>query len=154
MTCKAAVILLGALSFTVHATEVFKWVDEKGKVHYGSSVPEKYSNKGRKLQSDSPDVLEARRREAEERAEREKAAADALNKRQNTPPPPIVAAPKPKPPAGDASCAEKWNEYKASIDCFAPFVRGNGTVREEAFAVCPTVKQPVNCPTPVGSSDR
>ena len=151
---KAAAILLSTLSFAAQATDVFKWVDEQGKVHYGSSVPEKYRDKSTRLESENLDVIDARRRQAEARAAREKAAADAQSKPQNAAPPSAAPAPKPKQAGGDTSCAEKWKHYKASIDCFAPFVNANGTVRAEAFEKCSTAKQPVECPTPVGSSNR
>jgi len=165
MVGKVAVILFcSSLSFAAQANEIFRWVDEKGKVHYGSSVPEKYRDKGKRLDSESPDDLKARRREAEARVAREKAAAEAMGKPRTGEPDsakagaaaksPAAAAPKAKQLGSDASCADLWNEYKASIDCFAPYVRGNGTVRPEGFEKCPTIKQPVHCKTPEGISNR
>jgi hypothetical protein len=128
-------------------------------------VPEKYRDKGKRLESESPDDLKARRRDAEARLAREKAAAEAMGKRQTgeadpakpaavPAKSPAAAAPKAKQLGSDASCAELWNEYKASIDCFAPYVRGNGTVRPEGFEKCPTIRQPVQCKTPEGLSNR
>ena len=160
----AAILFFSSLSFAAQADEIFRWVDEKGKVNYGTSVPEKYRDKGRKLESESPDDLKARRRDAEARVAREKAAAEATGKPQTgesnsaktaaVPAKSASAAPKAKQLGSDATCAELWNEYKASIDCFAPYVRGNGTVQPEGFEKCPTIKQPIHCKTPEGISNR
>jgi len=160
---KVAVALLGALAFTAHADEIYRWVDERGKVHYGSSVPEKYRYRARKLEPENPDDLKARRRDAEARLARDKAGADARR------PPAEAEAAKPaaapaKPvavpgPVGslsstDPACAEKWNQYLASVQCFASFVNRNGSVRPEAYKNCTTLNQPHECTRPPESSER
>jgi hypothetical protein len=154
----AAVLSLAAFSVSAQSTQVFRWVDEKGKVHYGSSVPEQYREKGRKLDSENPDVLEARRKDAEARNAKDKAAVDAQNKSQVSNPdavkPAATPAPNPTQASANPGCAEQWRQYMASIECFAPFVRGNGTVMEEGFQKCTTVKQPHECPAPPGISNR
>ncbi|RJQ47503.1 MAG: DUF4124 domain-containing protein [Gammaproteobacteria bacterium] len=41
-----ALIALG-MSLSAHAGKLYKWVDEKGQVHYGDSIPPEYAEQGR-----------------------------------------------------------------------------------------------------------
>ena len=161
---KAAVILFGALSFAAHADEIYRWVDDRGKVHYGSAVPEKFRYRAKKLEAEDPDDLKARRQEAEARLARDKAGGDARR-------PPTVEADAAKPatapvkpavapgPVGslsnsDPACAEKWKQYLASTTCFASFAIRNGSVKPEAYKNCTVVDQPQECNMPPESSNR
>ena len=61
--------LLMALAFPVQA-EIYKWVDENGKTHFGDRVPEKYQKKAGKVevkihQPTEQDIAEAENRNAE-----------------------------------------------------------------------------------------
>ena len=164
MVGKAAVVVFIALSSAAHADEIFRWVDERGKVHYGSSVPEKYRYKARRLEAENPDDLKARRKDAEARLAKEKAGGDARR-------PPAAEAEAAKPAAApekpaaapgpvgslssaDPACAEKWNQYLASVQCFASFVNRNGSVRPDAYKKCATLNQPHECTRPPESSER
>jgi len=161
---KVAVMLFGALAFAAHADGIFRWVDERGKVHYGSSVPEKYRYRAKKLESEDPDDLKARKQAAEERLAKEKEAGDAMR-------PPTAEADATKPAAApakpaaapgarsslssaDPACAEIWNQYLASVQCFASFTVRNGSVKPEAYKKCATLNQPQECTRPPESSDR
>ena len=42
-------LILLVLAFPVQA-EIYKWIDEKGKTHFGDRVPEKYQKKADGLQ--------------------------------------------------------------------------------------------------------
>jgi len=161
---KVAVIVLSALSFAAHANEIFRWVDERGKVHYGGSVPEKYRYRAKKIESENADDLKARREEAEARLARDKAGGDARRPQAGEPDTakPIAAPAKPAAAPGpvgslssyDPACAERWNQYLASVQCFANFVNRNGSVRPEAYKNCTTLNQPHECTRPPESSNR
>jgi hypothetical protein len=161
---RAAVILFSALSFAAHADEIFRWVDERGKVHYGSSVPEKYRYKAKKLDSENSDDLKARKQDAEARFAREKEAGDARRPQAGAAdaakPAAVPAIPAAAPgPVGslssaDPACAEKWNQYLTSVQCFASFVNRNGSVRPDAYKNCTTLNQPHECTRPPESSNR
>src|SRR6185436_13498899 len=165
MIGRVAVLAFCALSFAAQADGIYRWVDEGGKVHYGGTVPAKYRYTAKKLEAENPDDLKARRQEAEERLAREKAGGDARR------PPPAseaeaakpaavpakpVAAPGPRSSlsSADPACAEIWNKYLASVQCFANFGTKRGSVRPEAYKHCTTLDQPQECPRPPESSDR
>src|SRR6185295_16779212 len=83
-TCEIVLVLLASLSFATHADEVFRWVDEKGKVHYGSSIPERFKQKAKKIDAEGNEVSNDRRKEAEARAARDRAAVEAIQKSRET----------------------------------------------------------------------
>jgi hypothetical protein len=164
MVRQVAVILLSALAFEAHANGIFRWVDDRGKVHYGGAVPEKYRYRAKKLESENADDLKARREEAEARLARDKAGGDARRPPKGEADAAKPAAVPPKPAAApgpvgsvssfDPACAEIWNQYLASVQCFANFVNRNGSVRPEAYKNCTTLNQPHECTRPPERSDR
>src|SRR5262245_61433094 len=100
------------------------------------------------------EVTDEQRREAEARAERDRAKMQALEEqRARSRPADAVAAPvKPKPVATAASdCVELHRKYQESLDCFAPYVMGNGATRAEAYTKCTVVKDPSDQCGPPGS---
>jgi hypothetical protein len=164
MIGRVAVLVFCALSFAAQANGIYRWVDERGKVHYGGTVPAKYRYTAKKLEAEDPDDLKARRQEAEERLAKEKAGGDARR-------PPASAAEAAKPAAApakpaaapgsrsslssaDPACAEIWNQYLASVQCFANYVTRRGSVRPEAYKDCATLDQPQECTRPPESSNR
>jgi len=55
---KKFLLLLAALAVSQPAlAKMYKWVDEKGEVHYGDTVPPQYSNQGREELSKKGTVL-------------------------------------------------------------------------------------------------
>ena len=80
MVYKVALLLFGLLSLATYAADVFRWVDENGKIHYGDSVPERYKQKAKKLDSEGAEVTGARRQEVEARIARDKAIAESIKK--------------------------------------------------------------------------
>ena len=149
-------VFLCLVSLAARADEVFKWVDENGKVHYGDTVPEKYRQESKKVDSSSPEVTDAQRQEAEARNAKEKARLDALEKSRDArvdvaphaaPPPPEVLK------TGD-ECEEQMRKYLQSQECFAPYRNANGGINPEAFQRCTEVKQPMGCVAPAGSVER
>ena len=61
-------LILLVLAFPVQA-EIYKWIDEKGKTHFGDRVPEKYQKKADNVelkihQPTEEDIAEAENRNA------------------------------------------------------------------------------------------
>ena len=153
-----ALILFIALSSATYAAEVFRWVDEKGEVHYGDSVPERYKQKAKKLDSAGPAVTSEQRKEAEARLAREKAAVESMSKARESnssgSQPGAAAAPNSKRAAGDAGCAEQMKKYQESLACFDAYRNANGSIKAEASKNCAQVQQPTGCLTEPSPSDR
>src|SRR5882672_1382375 len=148
-------LLFCVLTLTARAGEVFRWVDENGKVHYGDAIPEKYKQQAKKVDG-AGGVTGAQRQEAESRTARERARAESLQKaRESKADAPQLAAP---PSAGDPKpgdqCEEQMRKYLESQDCFAPYVNATGGIKPEAFQRCTEVKQPMGCFPKTGPGDR
>ena len=152
----ALLLLLCSFSLAARADEVFKWIDENGKVHYGDTVPEKYRQESKKVDSSSPEVTDAQRHEAEARTAQEKARLDALQKSRdaNADAVPYAAPSPPDAPKVVNECEEQMRKYLQSQECFAPYRNANGGINPEAFQRCTEVKQPRGCVAPAGSVER
>jgi hypothetical protein len=127
------------------AVDIYRWVDENGKVHLSDVVPEKYKKTAKRIDSTQFEASGVDRRAAEERAaadrELEKARADKKGApAADMTSPPSQQAEKPKLPA-ETDCEAAHRRYKESMDCFAPFV-SNGMTRAEAFEKCTSVPDP------------
>jgi hypothetical protein len=44
------------------------------------------------------------------------------------------------------TCANKWDQYHKSQECFAPYQNVNGTMKPGAFEHCTDIKYPTECP--------
>ncbi|HTF16274.1 MAG TPA: DUF4124 domain-containing protein, partial [Burkholderiales bacterium] len=142
-------------SLAAQGADVFRWVDEDGKVHYGESVPDRYKQKARKVDLTGTGVTDARRQEAEARLAKEKASAESLQRKREVKTDAEQAAP-PPPDTRQAGneCEEQLKKYMDSQNCFAPYVMKDGAVRPEAFQQCTVVKQPRGCWPVSPPSDR
>jgi len=149
------------MSLAAHGADVFRWIDENGKIHYGETVPERYKQKTKKLEG--ADVTSAQREEAQARTAREQARAESLRRAREAKSEgsQSVAAQSPEPsadvpPADNKAneCQEQLKKYLDSQTCFAPYVIKGGAVRPEAFEHCTEVKQPRGCWQKPSSSDR
>ena len=150
-----ALILFIALSSATYAAEVFRWVDEKGEVHYGDSVPERYKQKAKKLDPAGPAVTSEQRKEAEARLAREKAAVESMSKaRESNSNGSQPGAPNSKRAARDAGCAEQMKKYQESLACFDAYRNANGSIKAEAAKNCAQVQQPTGCSAEPSPSDR
>ena len=138
----ALLLALALLSLPAGAADIYRWVDENGKVHMSDVVPEKYRKSAKRMDTGSSEVSPENRAAAEARAaadrERAKASAAAAKRQAILHPEPIAA---PKRPAED-ECDKAHRLYKQSVDCFAPFMTTRGTVREEAFNFCTSLPDP------------
>jgi len=161
MVYKVATLLLlfASVSLAAHGADIFRWVDENGKIHFGDSVPEQYKQKAKKLDSKGAEVTSSQRQEAEARLAREKARAESIRKAREAQSDEAQAGAAPTPsvsPAADNAnaCEEQLKKYLDSQTCFAPYVTKDGMVRPEAFQHCTVVNQPRGCWPGPASSDR
>ena len=148
-------LVLCLVSVSAQGADVFRWVDENGKVHYGDAIPEKYKQQAKKVDG-AGGVTGAQRQEAESRPARERARAESLQKaRESKTDAPQLAAP---PATGDPKpvdqCEEQMRKYLESQDCFAPYVNATGGIKPEAFQRCTEVKQPIGCYPKTGPAER
>jgi hypothetical protein len=136
-----AALVAGAAS----GADIWRWVDEAGKVHYGDTVPDKYKSVAKQVHAEDA-VSDEDRRAAAERANREKGKVMELRSAREagaqTPPTPPSDQPK------QSSCDARWQAYLDNAACYAPFHVANGGLREGALETCgPTVQEPQNCGT-------
>lgn len=139
-------LAFACMSPGTYAADIFKWVDEKGQVHYGQTVPEKFKRSATKVDRVEPAPSEAQRQEAAARAAQEKAKAESLateranstKPRSDPPPLPATAATNSK----ENSCEAQWKKYRESEACFGPYRTANGGIRPEALQKCVAVKEP------------
>src|SRR6266571_2452417 len=139
----AFLLLLGSLSLVAHGADVFRWIDDDGKIHYGDTVPERYKQKAQKLDSKDAEVTAAQRTEAAARLAKEKARVDSLEKAREAKSA-SRSAPSPDiPPAGNNTneCQEQLKKYLDSQTCFAPYMLKGGGIKPEAFQNCTEVKE-------------
>ena len=164
----ALLLFLCSMSLAARAGDVFKWVDENGKVHYGDTVPEKYRKESKKVDSSGPEATAAQRREAEARIAKEKARLDALEKSRDATADTPQSGPAPAPVAqAKDECEEQMKKYLESMACFDKYrnaptstlvggfrISSGGGVKPEAFQHCKEVPQPRGCFAPAGSVER
>jgi hypothetical protein len=127
----------------VHAVDIYRWTDEAGKVHLSDSVPPKYKAKATRIDSRQFEPSPEQQREAEARRARTQkalAASEPAPTGEAGAPPPPRSAPAPAPTRIDCDALQR--EYLDSLDCFAPFVNANGTLKPNAFAACRPVVDP------------
>jgi hypothetical protein len=46
----------------------------------------------------------------------------------------------------EETCAKKWERYRKSQECFAPYHNVNGTMKPGAYENCAEFKYPAECP--------
>jgi hypothetical protein len=142
-------VLAGLLPLMSAASDVYRWKDEQGRVHYGNKVPEQYRQGATLMAPEKKDEGEGqRRRDAERDAARDRAEYEAAKKARASKPaepakPVARSAAATAPPAND--CQARLKRYQDSQACFAPFFNANGSIRPEAFAKCTEVKEPSDC---------
>jgi len=126
------------------SADVFRWVDEVGKVHYGDQVPDRYRSSQRKVQPNQAESTAADRSSA------------SPEPRQNPPSAPPQPVPAGAPaianqirPSPRALCDAEWKRFLDSAACYGPFHVGRGGIRAEAVTVCgPAVIAPSCGPMP------
>ena len=133
------------------AADIYRWVDEQGRVQMSDRPPPKASGQVIKQDSRPGDVTPEQRRAAQDRAVRDQELLKSAEEERNKQPPP--QSPKPRsaasngfadesdpslPPRASAEDCRMWRaEYYRSKACFAPFRNGRGRgIKAEAFAIC------------------
>ena len=146
-----AVALFLLASASVSGATVYRWVDDKGKIHYSEIVPQPYRGVAKPVDAPAGEPTSEQRREALERAQRDKASAAALETdRQRLPAkaPTVSAATRPagKRPAeipNEQTDCETWQRlYRESSECFGHYRTVRGATKPEAFEVCNVVAEP------------
>jgi hypothetical protein len=143
--------LLGLFCLNATGGNIYRWVDEKGVVHYGDTVPDQYkSTATRKSELKDAQPTTNPGEEAAAQKARERARAVLERKPEEAAPPP-VNGPAATAPAAETidtsklSCEQQWARYNASQGCFAPFRNADGSIRAEAYDNCTQVPQPARC---------
>ncbi len=142
-----AIALALALAGAAHA-ELFKWVDENGKTHYGDRVPDRYQKQQKALKVEKA-PSQADRDAAVQRLQKERSAVEALKAQRDAK---AQTAGKPvKPaasgPANETACQKEWRLFLDAKTCFQPFRTATGGIRAEAYEHCKEVAEPRSvCP--------
>lgn len=143
------VLLAAAACQAGNASEVFRWTDEQGRVHYGDAVPEGQKRLARSVSTKAAQISDADKAAAERRAARYKGelarTADAATSLPSSASAAAFASTRPKPKKTE--CEAAWDAYNESYACFDPFRMAQGRVRLDAFQHCKQVNQP---PGPCG----
>jgi hypothetical protein len=139
--------VFASMSVGTYGADIFKWVDEKGQIHYGQSVPKQYKGSATKIVLEEVEPTDAQRHSAEARAAKDKARAESIvtpraeSNKPHSDSPPLQAA------AGtddkESRCAAEKKKYRKSQACFAPYRTANGGLKPEAFQHCVEVKEPI-----------
>ena len=108
--------------------EIFKWIDESGRTHFGEVVPDKYQKSATSLAPQPTNTIEG----ANLRGPGIKPTATA-------------PATPPEPSAADKCLAEQ-ERYRKSQDCLAAHRNANGSFRPEVLQNCEDVPKPPPCP--------
>jgi hypothetical protein len=119
--------------------DIYVWTDDSGKTHLADSVPEKYRKSAVRIDSSQFEPTPEQQREAA-------AARAALEKKASavSAPRPAAARTTPACPvrraarrAHRAAVGERMRrlqrEYRESLECFAPYVNANGSLKPGAF---------------------
>lgn len=131
------------LSLNSNAGEVYKWVDETGRTHFGDTIPERYQDKSKKIDVTASKLTDAQRKEGMDRATKEKMA---LKNDSETNQETVIHTPleglKKKPAPASTTCREKMQAWRESAACFDKYRNQNGSVKPEAYRNCTDVKKP------------
>jgi hypothetical protein len=147
---------------TAYAGNIYTWIDENGGTHVSDTVPARYQGVAIKVDTSASKVTEQQRQEAVERVAREKqqvdAAASARTDAQSTDAADMVTPRQTSSPvvAGEQSdCKQRMRAYRESQECFAPYMRVEGGLNEEAYKYCTPVTDPSpECGVPRGLSSE
>jgi hypothetical protein len=140
-----------AVACAATATVIYRWVDEDGRTHVSDVVPEKYKKSATRVDSGQYEVSPERRKEAEERAAKEKALAEEAAKRRAGAPPAVLAStasapvPAKRPAQGvtdSTDCETWWRLYRESQECFGAYRTVGGGIKAEAFEKCNAIPGP------------
>lgn len=139
------------MSSVAGASTVYRWIDERGRVHYSDVVPDRYKRIAKPVNAGGAEPTAEQQREALERsqAERAKALLASTNRSasaSSAAPASVASAPSAKRPAqvpNDRTDCVTWQRlYEESAECFGPYRTVGGGIRPGAFEVCNEVPEP------------
>lgn len=139
---------LAALLATVAAAgEVYRWTDDQGRTQISDRPPPPGTRGAtrQELRPESPTPEE--RRAAQERIQRDRAHAAALEDERRSKdaaaqPVPVRAAASAPAPGSAEDCRARWAAYYRSHDCYGRYIGVNG-IKGEAHAACgPQLRDP------------
>ena len=151
-------LLMTSVNFidAAHASEIYRWVDDRGQTHISDTVPAAYKGVATKVDTSASKVSKEQRAAAIQRAEQAKNAAREIAAK------PLPASQAPvhkssdddragyrlepdsatqKNEGDDAECAYLRREYNESQACFAQFATQWG-IKGEAYQYCKSVPDP------------
>jgi hypothetical protein len=152
-----AFVCAAAATFAAWGADIYVWTDESGKTHLADSVPPRYRHSAVRIDSSQFELSPEQQRDAAAArlAIEKKAAASAPPARASRAAPPrtagpLSALPASAPPTVNSNeCAALQREYRESLECFAPFMNANGSLKPGAFAACKSVVNPtLKCGSP------
>ncbi|MBT9613479.1 MAG: DUF4124 domain-containing protein [Burkholderiales bacterium] len=140
-------LVFGSMSFGTHSADMFKWVDEKGRIHYGESVPEQYKRSATHFEEKGAEPIDAKSQKAAASLAKDSAApAKSKVRRQAKSNKPHSKSPALPVSSGSqdkgSSCEAEKRKYRESEACFAPYRNATGGIKAEAFKHCVEVKEP------------
>ena len=160
----ATAFAYGALAFSsVHAADIYRWVDDNGRIQLSDRVPEQYKSRATRIgDSKQYELTPEQRKEADDRAAQGKVRATEAAEREArvkaTPPAKpasAASAPASRPasaasaPAsatksqGGSDCESLRKRFAENNECLSPFFIAGGGVKAEGFAKCgPAVPYP------------
>lgn len=133
---------IGLASLPAFGGEIYKWIDNEGKVHYGDRVPDQY--KKRATVPDLPEIATVDLSsppvpqlgdvygDSGLSAGRSRLQDDDV----------LWSSGVSETDASDAACEAKMQRYRESQACFAPYRLANGAIKAEAFEHCTAIPQP------------
>lgn len=149
------VFSLSVLLVMSASAEMYKWVDDKGKVHFGDSVPVKYQQKADTLNT-FKGPTDQQKSEAQQAAARtkalaheyqyrsaEKQAVETMQRAQEA-----EASGEKKQASsktGKKGCAQKLKRFHDSSSCFNNYRNANGSLKAAAYKKCKNVSRPDEC---------
>jgi Domain of unknown function (DUF4124) len=128
-----------------HALDIYRWVDDAGKIHMSDVVPENYKATAKLVSYRKDNISDAERQNAETKSASNKRSL--VPEQVDTVPQPLSAnVRKPLQPVQNLTCNQKWDEYYRSQECFAQYMMrtgmGGAVLRPEAHQNCQEVKTP------------
>lgn len=147
MRTRLLLVALAVVPLLSQAADIYRWVDESGRVHIADSVPERYRGVATRLDSKAHEPSAQQRAEAAERAAKDRARLAEIDKARQAQAAASSASapaarPAPRANAGGSECDRLWQEYHESQVCFGPYFLGQGGIRAEAYAKCKEVRNP------------
>lgn len=147
MRTRLLLVALAVVPLLGQAADIYRWVDESGRVHIADSVPERYRGVATRLDGKAHEPSAQQRTEAAERAAKDRARLAEIDKARQAQAPASSASapssrPAPRAATGGSECERLWQEYHESQVCFGPYFLGQGGIRAEAYSKCKEVRNP------------